>query len=126
MHGSAFHFAIEEYELSGRSLSVDDCKQLFFDHYDKAIAEALEKEPEYANWMTGGHKKGENDIADRRVKGQAKSTSTSTMQRLMQTSGGSTRSARKALVWSSSSTSSSAVSWSRVLLTKSASTQTAG
>lgn len=69
MHGSAFHFAIEEYELSGRALSADDCKQLFFDHYDKAIAEALEKEPEYANWMTGGHKKGENDIADRRVKG---------------------------------------------------------
>lgn len=69
IHGSAFHYAVEEYELSSRALSVDECRELFFTHYDKAIAEALETHPDYSDWMTGGNKKGETDISDRRVKG---------------------------------------------------------
>lgn len=69
IHGSAFHYAIEEYELSSRSLSVDECRELFFTHYDNAINEAKEKEPDLSRWLTGGNKKAETDIADRRAKG---------------------------------------------------------
>lgn len=68
-HGSAFHHAVEEYELSGRTLTVEQAQELYFDYYDKEIAESLEKEPDYTRWLTGGNKKGENDIADRRTKG---------------------------------------------------------
>ena len=68
MHGSGFHEAIEEWELSERQMTLDQAQKVALDYYDKAIAEALEKEPDYSRFMTGGRKKGENDIADRRVK----------------------------------------------------------
>lgn len=66
VHGSAFHHAIEEYELSDRQMTEEQAKQAGYAYYDREIAEQLEKEPDYARWMTGGAKKGENDIRDRR------------------------------------------------------------
>lgn len=68
MHGSAFHHAIEEYELSNREMTVEQVTQAGYLYYDEAIAEALEEEPDYNNWMTGGHRKGETDIELRREK----------------------------------------------------------
>lgn len=69
MHGSAFHHAIEEYELSSRTLSVEEARELYFEYYDREVESELEKGPDKSLWMTGGNKKGETDIVDRRVKG---------------------------------------------------------
>lgn len=68
IHGSGFHHAIEEYELSGRQMTVEQARQSAYDYYDTEIAKELEKEPDYTRWMTGGAKKGETDIIDRREK----------------------------------------------------------
>lgn len=67
IHGSAFHQGIEEWELSDRQLSVEAVKDAAWQYYDTHIAEALEANPDYSVWLTGGNKKGETDIADRRV-----------------------------------------------------------
>lgn len=69
MHGSAFHHAIELYELSGRTMTVEQAQEKYYEYYDQAIKDSLEENPDYTDWMTGGNKKGEKDIADRREKG---------------------------------------------------------
>lgn len=66
IHGSAVHYGIEEYELSGRTVTAEQAQELALDYYDKGISEQLEENPDYARWLTGGNKKGETDIADRR------------------------------------------------------------
>lgn len=68
-HGSAFHLAIEEWECSGRQMPLEAAQDLYREDYDRRIAEALEKEPDYTRWMTGGNAKGETDIEKRRVTG---------------------------------------------------------
>lgn len=67
-HGSAFHNAIEEWEASGRTMTEDQAKEIGYGYYDDEIAKELEQNPDYTQWMTGGSKKGENDIRDRREK----------------------------------------------------------
>ena len=64
-HGTAYHHAIEEYELSGRRHSKELLELLFIDHYRNEIAKLKEQHPEESDWMTGGRKKGWNDVEDR-------------------------------------------------------------
>lgn len=64
-HGTAYHFAIEEWENSGRELSQAALESLFTDTYRKEIAEMRERWPEETDWLTGGNKKGWKDIEDR-------------------------------------------------------------
>src|SRR5699024_4346288 len=68
IHGSGFPHASEEYELSARQRTGGQARQSGYDYYDTEIAKELEKEPGYTRWMTGGAKKGETDIIDRREK----------------------------------------------------------
>lgn len=67
IHGSAVHEGLEAWELSDRELSLGEVQQIVWDYYDENIAKALEANPDYTRWLTGGSKKGENDINDRRV-----------------------------------------------------------
>lgn len=68
-HGTAYHFAIEEYENSGRKLSKELLTSLFTDLYREEIAKAKEQWPEEKDWLTGGNKKAWKDIEDREVIG---------------------------------------------------------
>lgn len=64
-HGTAYHFAIEEWENSHRSLSEAATASLFTDMYRAEIAKLKERWPEEDDWLTGGRKKGFKDIEDR-------------------------------------------------------------
>lgn len=64
--GTATHFAIEEYERSGRRESVDSLASLAEAEYDRIISDKLESEPDLSRWLTGGRKKADKDISDRR------------------------------------------------------------
>lgn len=64
-HGTAYHSAIEEYENSGRSLSLEALEALFKDEYSTEIAKLKERWPEESDWLTGGNKKGWTDVKDR-------------------------------------------------------------
>lgn len=66
--GTAIHAAIEEYEKDGRVADYGELHDIACDEYDKAIESDLEKQPDMSKWMTGGRKKGEDDIRDRRKK----------------------------------------------------------
>ncbi|WP_051298072.1 RecB family exonuclease [Brevibacterium album] len=68
MMGTAVHGAIEHYELNHRAASADEIGQLAVLEYDQLIDDAMEREPNPARWLTGGNKKGENDIRDRRIR----------------------------------------------------------
>lgn len=65
-HGTAVHHAIEQYELSGRAITAAGVQHLAVTEYDRLIAEALNTEPDFSRWMTGGNKRGEKDVEDRR------------------------------------------------------------
>lgn len=65
IHGTAYHFAVEEYENSGRKLSLEVLESLFRDMYKEEIAKLRERWPDDKDWLTGGNKKAENDIKDR-------------------------------------------------------------
>jgi hypothetical protein len=64
-HGTAYHFAIEEYENSARKLSKEVLESLFRDLYKEEIEKAKERWPDEKDWLTGGNKKGWNDVKDR-------------------------------------------------------------
>jgi len=68
-HGTAYHFAIEEYENSGRKLSKELLTSLFTDLYREEINKLKERWPDEKDWLTGGNKKGFKDIEDREVIG---------------------------------------------------------
>ena len=68
-HGTAYHFAIEEYENSGRKLSLEALNSLFTDLYREEVAKAKERWPDEGDWLTGGRKKGFQDVEDREVIG---------------------------------------------------------
>ena len=70
-HGTAYHFTIEEYENSGRTLSRAVLESLFVDMYQGEIAKTKEQWPEESDWLTGGAKKGFKDIEDREAIGSA-------------------------------------------------------
>lgn len=68
-HGTAYHFAIEEWENSGRTLSNSVLESLFTDLYREEIAKSKERWPDEKDWLTGGNKKGFKDIEDREAMG---------------------------------------------------------
>jgi len=65
IHGTAYHFAVEEYENSGRKLTKEVLESLFRDLYKEEIEKLKERWPDEKDWLTGGNKKGWNDIRDR-------------------------------------------------------------
>lgn len=67
--GSAAHGVIESYENSGRQLTADEAVSGFNELYDTLVAADLERWPDWDAWMTGGRKKGEQDMEDRKVLG---------------------------------------------------------
>lgn len=67
--GTAAHEAIEKWETTGREHPDDWAVYIFEKAYDAGIQEQLARWPEWESWMTGGAKKGEQDMADRRVVG---------------------------------------------------------
>lgn len=68
-HGTAYHFTIEEWENSRRSLKLETLESLFRDMYRGDIAKLKEQWPEESDWLTGGRKKGFQDIEDREAIG---------------------------------------------------------
>lgn len=64
-HGQAVHKGIETWEESQRQLSPEEVRTVLEDFYVTEIAKTREKYPEEAVWMTGGFKKGWQDIEDR-------------------------------------------------------------
>jgi PD-(D/E)XK nuclease superfamily len=68
-HGTAYHFAVEEWENSGRKLSNSVLESLFSDLYQEEVAKAKERWPDEKDWLTGGNKKGNKDIEDREAIG---------------------------------------------------------
>lgn len=69
VHGTAYHSVIEEYENSLRSISVPTLEDLFKAEYQAEIAKMRERWPDESDWITGGRKKGFQDIADREAIG---------------------------------------------------------
>lgn len=69
LQGSASHHAIETYENSGRAATPAEAAKVFEDYYDAAVAAGLIEWPDWDAWMTGGRKKSEQDMLDRRVLG---------------------------------------------------------
>lgn len=68
-HGSAFHSAIEEYELSGRAMTIEQAQEHYRADYDRRINEEQERVPEPEKWLTGGRTKAETDVENRRQRG---------------------------------------------------------
>jgi hypothetical protein len=68
-HGTAYHFAVEEYENSGRRLSNSVLESLFVDMFREEVAKSKERWPDEKDWLTGGNKKGWKDIEDREAMG---------------------------------------------------------
>jgi hypothetical protein len=64
--GIAAHAAIEWWEKEGRPVDGATLAGYAMAKYDRLIAEEREREPDLANWLTGGNIKPENDIAKRR------------------------------------------------------------
>ncbi|MEV6419045.1 PD-(D/E)XK nuclease family protein [Streptomyces sp. NPDC051662] len=66
--GSAFHAAIETYEVSGRKLTADQVANMFHRDYSTRVRESLKEEPDLDRWMTAGTG-GASDIEARYVLG---------------------------------------------------------
>lgn len=66
--GSAYHEAIEQWELSGRSPALD-VKTAFMLSYDRQIDEMKTKQPDTKLWLRGPKISTEDDIKARRLKG---------------------------------------------------------
>jgi putative RecB family exonuclease len=68
-HGTAYHAVIEEYENTGRTLSPRALVDLFVAHYREEVAKAKALWPDETHWLTGGRKKGFQDVEDREAIG---------------------------------------------------------
>ncbi|MFI2909446.1 RecB family exonuclease [Streptomyces sp. PDY-4] len=66
--GSAFHWAIEKYEESGRQLTGGQAAALFSEDYSRRVTKSLQEEPNLDRWMTAGTD-GQSDIEGRYVLG---------------------------------------------------------
>lgn len=65
--GNAVHTGIEEWEKSDRTLTADQVEDIVITDYRNRANKLIEEwEPSY--WMTGGRKKGEDDLSDREDK----------------------------------------------------------
>ncbi|MGW4446461.1 PD-(D/E)XK nuclease family protein [Streptomyces sp. NPDC004682] len=69
LQGSAFHSAIETYEMGGRRLDEESTVELFSQDYSARVREELGKQPDLGRWMTAGPEGGE-DIEARYVLGR--------------------------------------------------------
>lgn len=64
-HGTAVHAAIEAWEKSGRTMSLEATQQVFREEYAKGINELCERTPNFNYWFSSGPYRGEAD-AERR------------------------------------------------------------
>lgn len=68
--GTSYHKIVEDWENGGRKEDEEQLYELYSADYNAGI-EAIKLEwPDLGVWMTGGSKKGEQDIADREVLGR--------------------------------------------------------
>lgn len=65
--GTAVHEAAEKYELSGRTMTLEDVQGVFQESYVTSIGELSETAPNFEYWFASGPYKGEQDI-ERRFK----------------------------------------------------------
>ncbi|MCZ4097324.1 MULTISPECIES: PD-(D/E)XK nuclease family protein [unclassified Streptomyces] len=65
VQGSAVHYAVECYELSGRTLSTSQTIARYREKWDADMAAGLAVQPDVSKWRTGGFKSGTKDLADR-------------------------------------------------------------
>ncbi|MFC4501736.1 MULTISPECIES: PD-(D/E)XK nuclease family protein [Streptomyces] len=70
LQGTAFHSAIEVFELEGRRLNGDSTVELFSEDYSARARKELAREPDLNNWLTAGPDGG-TDIEARYVLGRA-------------------------------------------------------
>jgi putative RecB family exonuclease len=70
VQGSAVHVAVEAYELSLRSMSVEDALQAFEDAWGAEMAKERQRQPDPKMWMVGGKKTVQTDEEERRAKGR--------------------------------------------------------
>lgn len=66
--GTAVHFAIEEWENSGRSMSDAEASAIGLEEYERQHNLALEKQPNVELWLTGGRVRPADDIETRRAR----------------------------------------------------------
>lgn len=64
-HGTAFHTAIEEWELSGRQMSLADAQAVFRRQYAQDITAYCETTPNFEYWSASGRYGGEEDAVRR-------------------------------------------------------------
>lgn len=70
IQGKAVHTAIEAYEMSQRRMSVDDALKVFHGAWAHEQVEAEEKQPDHKLWLVGGQKTRDQDLYQRRVRGE--------------------------------------------------------
>jgi hypothetical protein len=68
IQGHATHIAIEEWEKD-RDATISDLEELYVDSYIEEANMYVEGWPDEGHWMTGGAKKGFQDLEDRQDKG---------------------------------------------------------
>ncbi|MDS2171579.1 PD-(D/E)XK nuclease family protein [Nesterenkonia sp. CL21] len=69
VQGHAVHEVIEHWENSGRGMRVEDLEDLYLTSYRNEANKLVEAWPDEQHWMTGGRKKGFDDLSDREDKG---------------------------------------------------------
>ena len=67
-HGTAYHTAVEKWELSGRTLTLAELIEIFDEEYDKLLTELLEETPNIDVWFASGPYEADFDIDRRRDK----------------------------------------------------------
>lgn len=68
LQGSSCHLAIEEWEKD-RDRSLVELEELYVDSYIEAANRLVEEWPDEGHWMTGGARKGFDDLEERQDRG---------------------------------------------------------
>ncbi|QPL15209.1 exonuclease [Rhodococcus phage PhailMary] len=63
--GTAFHTAAEKFELSGRTMSLEEMHDVYREEYAKDVGELCEKTPNFEFWFASGRYRGEADVERR-------------------------------------------------------------
>lgn len=63
--GTAVHAALEAWERSGRTMTLEQMQEVFADEYVKSIGEQTEETPNFEFWFASGPYNGEVDIERR-------------------------------------------------------------
>lgn len=64
-HGTAVHKAVEEYERSGRSMSLEAAQDVFRESYAEEVSRYCEETPNLEYWFSSGRFKGPIDVERR-------------------------------------------------------------